>query len=164
MLRNIEFLTQLDNIFLTKITLIISVIIFEFDFIIYSIYAKSNQFTDITHQKINNSNFKHDNCINVTDDFVACFKDGWGTEDVSFSSASVDIRAWVLTPSEVIQNDVYPYTQSVTSLPTELQLTSLFDSDFHIVIVEVSSRTLCVVLLCLKQCTFFAYYQTTYKE
>ncbi|XP_052710782.1 uncharacterized protein LOC128185149 [Crassostrea angulata] len=75
------------------------------------------------------------------DDFVACFKDGWGTEDVSYSSASVDIRAWVLTPSEVIQNDVYPYTQSVTSLPTELQLTSLFHSDFHIVIVETKDNS-----------------------
>uniref|UniRef100_K1P4U8 Sushi, von Willebrand factor type A, EGF and pentraxin domain-containing protein 1 n=1 Tax=Magallana gigas TaxID=29159 RepID=K1P4U8_MAGGI len=40
------------------------------------------------------------------DDFVACFKDGWGTEDVSFSSASVDIRAWVLTPSETKDNSV----------------------------------------------------------
>ncbi|XP_065928540.1 uncharacterized protein [Magallana gigas] len=75
------------------------------------------------------------------DDFVACFKDGWGTEDVSFSSASIDIRAWVLTPSEVIQNDVYPYTQSMTSLPTELQLTSLFHSDFHIVIVETKDNS-----------------------
>lgn len=68
---------------------------------------------------------------------MACFKDGWGSEDISYTSASVVIRAWVLTPSEVIQNDVYPYTQSVTSLQTQPQLTSLFDSDFHIVIVEV---------------------------
>lgn len=85
-----------------KIILIILVIIFEFDFIIYFIYVKLNQYIDIINQKINNLNFKYDNCINVIDDFVVCFKDGWGIEDVLFSLVSVDIRVWVFIFLEVI--------------------------------------------------------------
>nr|XP_022290568.1 uncharacterized protein LOC111102208 [Crassostrea virginica] len=69
------------------------------------------------------------------DDFVACFKDGWGSEDISYSSANVVIRAWILTNSEVIQNDIYSYTQG-GSFPSQPVLINVFNLDHHIVLVE----------------------------
>ncbi|XP_061195151.1 sushi, von Willebrand factor type A, EGF and pentraxin domain-containing protein 1-like [Saccostrea echinata] len=40
------------------------------------------------------------------DDFIACFKDGWGSEDISYTSATVEIRAWILTLTETKDNTV----------------------------------------------------------
>ncbi|XP_062616087.1 uncharacterized protein LOC134277796 [Saccostrea cucullata] len=40
------------------------------------------------------------------DDFLACFKDGWGSEDISYTSAAVHIRAWILTSSETKDNTI----------------------------------------------------------
>ncbi|XP_056017004.1 sushi, von Willebrand factor type A, EGF and pentraxin domain-containing protein 1-like [Ostrea edulis] len=40
------------------------------------------------------------------DDFIACFKDGWGSEDVSYSSADVIIRAWILSSQETKDSTV----------------------------------------------------------
>lgn len=75
--------------------------------------------------------------FSLTDDFIACFKDGWGSEDVSYSSADVIIRAWILSSQEIIQTDNYPYQKDANILVNQAPITSIFNPEYDLVVVQV---------------------------
>ncbi|XP_062616091.1 uncharacterized protein LOC134277801 [Saccostrea cucullata] len=70
------------------------------------------------------------------DDWVACYYDGWGSENLRYSSAAIIVRAWSF--SEVYEVDSFPYNWAE-------YLSGIFpapypiDLDYHFVSVEVKS-------------------------
>jgi hypothetical protein len=73
----------------------------------------------------------------LTDDFIACFKDGWGPNDVSYTSANVIIRAWILSSHDIVQNDKYIYQKDVSIFQNQVPITSIFNPDNDIVVIQV---------------------------
>ena len=56
---------------------------------------------------------------------------------MSYTSADVTIRAWILSSYEIIQNDKYIYQKDVTIFRNQVPITSIFNPDSDIVVIQV---------------------------
>ena len=71
------------------------------------------------------------------DDFVACYKDGWGDfVDITATQANVRIIAWVLTPTNFAETKSFAFAKNSIMKGT-ISLSQNIDLDSHWVIQEV---------------------------
>ena len=76
------------------------------------------------------------------DDFVACYRDGWGhSVDITATQATVRINAWVLTPTNFAETSSFAFAKNSLITGT-ISLSQNIDLDSHLVILEVYYLTI----------------------
>ena len=67
--------------------------------------------------------------------------DGWGTPEVTHTSASVYVQAWRFSPSDILFSRTDTRGSGISVSPT-IPLPGPFDIDSHIFVVQVNLRTI----------------------
>ena len=70
--------------------------------------------------------------------------DGWGTPDVTYTSASVYVQAWKFSPSDILFSRTDTRGSGISVSPT-IPLPGPFDIDSHIFLVQVNLQTIILI-------------------